>query len=95
MREESALPARQASLPFIEGAGANAFRLDDDADRGTIVAGDGVPDIRRHRDQLAVSFTAVSRRKPQAALERDIDVEGARATFPWPAEQAGVKNTLR
>src|SRR5216683_1822919 len=93
--EDLAFASRQAPGPFIEYACANAFRLDHDADRGAMVARDGVPDIGRHRNQLAVSLGAVGHREPQAALERDIDMKSAGATFARPAEQAGVKDTLR
>jgi hypothetical protein len=42
-----------------------------------------------------MGFPAIGGGEPEVALNRDIDVEPARATLPGPAEQAGVEHALR
>jgi hypothetical protein len=95
VREQISLRALQPLLPLLEGAVANAFRLDGDADDGAVVARNGVPHVRPDGDEFAIDLTAVRGRQPQAAAERDIDMECARATLARPAEEAGVKHPLR
>src|SRR6476660_9102281 len=79
----------------FERAGTNTLRLNHDAEHRAVVAGNGVPDIRQHGDHLAVTLAAIGGRKPQPALDRDIDVERTRAALARAAKQAGVKNALR
>src|SRR5438874_12091690 len=93
--ESFALRPREAFGKLFEHAGTNALRLDHDAEHRTMVAGDGVPGVRKHGDHLAIALAAVGGREPQPALERDIDVERARAALTRTTKQAGVKNPLR
>src|SRR5436309_3362728 len=93
--ESGAFRPREAPGEIFEHAGTNALRLDHDAEHRTIIAGDGVPDVRQQGDHFAVGFPAIGGGEPETALKRDIDVEPARAALPRPAEQAGVEHALR
>ena len=86
--------ARQPPCQFLERAGTNALGLDHEADRRTMLARNGVADVRHDREQFAVAVAAVGGGQPQAALECDIDVQRARATLARTAEQPGVEHAL-
>src|SRR6185436_6608637 len=93
--ESFAFRPREASGKLFEHAGTNALRLDHDTEHRTMVAGNGVPGVREHGDHLAIALTAIGGREPQPALERDIDVERARAALARAAKEPCVKNALR
>src|SRR5882762_1580503 len=60
-----------------------------------MLARNGVPHIRRHDEQLVVTFAAIAGLKPQTALDRHVDMKRTRAAFARAAEQTGVKHPLR
>src|SRR3954471_21618883 len=78
----------------LDHAIRHALRLQRDADRGAIVAGNGMPLVRQGDEQLA-SGEGIIDRQMQAALDRDIDVTAAGGPLAGAAEQAGIEYPLR
>src|SRR5713226_1061371 len=60
-----------------------------------MLACNGVPHVRRHDEQLVITFAAIPGFKPQTAFDRHVDMKRTRAAFARTAEQAGVKHPFR
>src|SRR5438445_956856 len=93
--ESFAFMPREAFGKVFDPAGMNTLRFDHDAEHRAKIAGNGVPDVRQQGDHFTMALAAISGREPQPALDRDIDVERARAALARAAEQAGIKYALR
>src|SRR4051812_28557667 len=93
--ESFAFRPREAFGELFQHPGGNALRLDHDAEHRTMVAGDGVPDVREHGDHLAIALAAIGSREPESTFYRGVDVERTRTALARAAEQPCVKNTLR
>src|SRR4051794_40203742 len=78
----------------LDHAIRHALRLQRDADRGAIVAGNGMPLVRQGDEQLAGGEGIIDRQM-QAALDRDIDMTAAGGPLAGAAEQAGIEYPLR